>query len=373
MSETSTKIEGSLPKFEITFKRRTVSWLFIGVLRTFRFLLRWLPLRWSLSLAHLVSRLSIYFAIREREIAAAQVHFALNLDPKSQENFRVVSGAFSHVARFFVETLAIEKLLTANGQTEDGFPAFDRIRFEGDPAGFVRNINRLGKGVLALSGHIGPFELLAAAQARCGEDIATVGRLPNYTALAEFAQELRSSYNTRTIWRDDPTSGKKLLKQLRNGGVIALLIDQDIEADNQFYPFFGLNAAYPVGLIRMAIKLGIPIVTTFLTREENGTYVIRDQEITYDSADPQAIDKVLTEYTARLEKLIRQYPDQWFWWHRRWRRRPGIDYDVHIHYLRRSQGYLEWIRAVKEVGEDQADIICPPHGKVAEMLAARAS
>ena len=61
--------------------------------------------------------------------------------------------------------------------------------------------------------------------------------------------------------------------------------------------------------------------------------------------------KVLEVFSARLESLVRQYPEQWYWWHRRWRRRPGIDYQSTPELLRSTAEYITWLEndAAREV------------------------
>jgi KDO2-lipid IV(A) lauroyltransferase len=38
--------------------------------------------------------------------------------------------------------------------------------------------------------------------------------------------------------------------------------------------------------------------------------------------DPNAVKAITARYTAALEKLIREHPEQYFWLHRRWKHQP---------------------------------------------------
>ena len=346
MSENPGKSPAVPSNFANTRRRRVVSLLFSPAARLFRFLIRTFPRGLNYALIRFFARLVAWFCERERKIAEAQIRVAFGYEAGTAKNSNLVTAAFEHVAIFFVETLILDKLTrTTADTTADGFPVFELIDFVGDPAGYVRTVARRGKGVLALSGHIGPFEILAAAQAKFGTKIATIGRLPNYISLAEYAAELRHNYGVITIWREDPAAAKQFLRQIRTGGIMAVLIDQDVDIESIHVPFFGIEAGHPVPLIQLAVKLKIPICITLITRERNGRYSIHDREIKYDPADPDAVVKIVAEYSGYLEQLIRAYPEQWIWWHRRWRRRPGIDYST-PDALPGSKKYIAWLNSL---------------------------
>ena len=166
---------------------------------------------------------------------------------------------------------------------------------------------------------------------------------PNSPTAGRVIEEDRRSYGAMTIWREDPGSARTIYKTLKSGGVVALLIDQDVDLENEFSPFFGLDAASPIGLIRFAVKLRLKIFTSFITRNGELNHTVHDQLIEYDPEEADVERKVLAEFNRRLEALIKSNPDQWIWWHRRWRRRPGIDYHQQPDRLRSSREYVRWL------------------------------
>ncbi len=72
---------------------------------------------------------------------------------------------------------------------------------------------------------------------------------------------------------------------------------------------------------------------------------ITTEQIDYLPGHPGAVQQMLDVYNSRLEALIRAYPEQWIWQHRRWRRRPEIDYKHQPQLLRSTSQYLDWLHA----------------------------
>jgi hypothetical protein len=56
------------------------------------------------------------------------------------------------------------------------------------------------------------------------------------------------------------------------------------------------------------------------------------------------VEDILKEYCRRIEAVIAEHPGQWLWWHRRWRRRPGIDYNANPDQLLGAKDYVTWLR-----------------------------
>jgi KDO2-lipid IV(A) lauroyltransferase len=91
-------------------------------------------------------------------------------------------------------------------------------------------------------------------------------------------------------------------------------------------PFFGVEACTASGLARVALKTGAAVLPGFLLWEEaERRYVLRfypEMELT-DTGDAEAdATENTARFTAMIESVIREYPSQWLWMHRRWKTRP---------------------------------------------------
>lgn len=186
----------------------------------------------------------------------------------------------------------------------------------------VEHLERLrGRGVILLTGHFGPFELLGARLGRMNPVDFVVKPLSNPLVEA-MLQRTRESCRIGTIPLGASVRGA--MRSLRAGRWVAMLADQDARRHGVFVPFMGRPASTPVGPARLSIATGAPIVMGFAERRADGRL---DLELVppLTARDPDAPDAVLeltARHTAVLEARVRRRPEMWFWLHRRWKTAP---------------------------------------------------
>lgn len=189
---------------------------------------------------------------------------------------------------------------------------------------------RDGHGAIIGTGHCGNWEWLNLGLAARGTPLTVVVRALDDPRLDSVVRALRGRFGGASIGRGEE-AGRRLVSACRAGAVVGLLIDQDIDAPGSFVEFFGTPAWTPTGAGLLARRLKRPIVPSFAVRQPSG-----DMLLTFDppmdpvlSNDAVWDAKVLTaRLTARIERQIRAYPEQWVWMHRRWRRSPAADEEV---------------------------------------------
>lgn len=343
-----------------------LSRVLLQLLRLFRWALKRLPLSWALAGAVPLGVLASWLKQRDLRTGVAQIRFALRhelaADPAiAERQARAIAKANAvHAYRAAFEFLLFEKLLapqpTLSPRPEENFRFIRVVGHESLLASGPGNQS----GVL-LSGHVGCFELIGGWLVRCGRPLSVVGRPPHYEAVGEMLDQLRIEYGVETIWRNDRASIAKLVRAMKTGRLIAVLIDQDVDLENGFADFFGLPAASPITMLRFAIKHRLPIHTGFIVREESSRQCITFQPLRYDPGSPGALQQILDTYNERLAALIRAHPEQWPWWHKRWRRRPGIDYAREPQLLRRTAEYVAWMRQLAATAPGELARAADPH------------
>lgn len=177
-----------------------------------------------------------------------------------------------------------------------------------------------GKGVLILTGHVGNWELLTMAAARLGYPMSAIYRPLDFKPLDRFFIRLRTRYGA--VLYPKKNAMRPVLRALKNGALIGILLDQDAHVqDGVFVDFFDRKACTSKGLALIAQATGAPVVPLFLLREEDGYRVQFGPELTTVRTEDKIKDiEVNTrEYNRAIEDVIRRYPDQWFWVHRRWK------------------------------------------------------
>ncbi len=290
---------------------------------------------WVVALGRRIGYLCSYIFAREYSFAVSQLRFTGVAGDVPPRDF--ARRVFAHVGEAIAEILIQHRIMERHDEL---------FTYQGEDQ--IREMLAAKGSAIALGAHLGCVELMATHFSRVKLDFAVVTRQPHSPAIAELFESHRPLFGMHTSWREKPRAGVELINALRSGKVVGALIDQDIDLDNRFASFFGLEAVSSVSLIKIALKYHLPIVSSFIVRTAPLHHQIISERIEYESLegqldDFQLIDHVLKIFNDRLEKLIVQYPDQWVWWHRRWRRRPGVDYRAHPEALMSSSEYLVWI------------------------------
>ena len=180
------------------------------------------------------------------------------------------------------------------------------------------------KGVVFITGHLGAFDLQVTNMALRGLNPNIIGTPIKDERLNNLLWENRNRYGATAVERGKETF--KLLKVLKSGGSVALLIDQDTKVKSRFVDFFGKPASTPVGATILAMKTGAIVVPTsiYLGDDWKQHMSFFPEVPMRDTGDEEADMVYNTQVlTTIIENMIREHPDQWVWLHDRWKTRPG--------------------------------------------------
>jgi KDO2-lipid IV(A) lauroyltransferase len=189
---------------------------------------------------------------------------------------------------------------------------------------FLEKAHHDDKGYMLLTGHFGNWELMGAWVAQKKFKLHVVGAAISNQKLSEKIVDLRNRAGYINIERGRATRG--IIKAIKDGFPVAMLIDQDTKAKGVFVDFFGMKAHTPIGPAALAKMLDVPIIPMAMHLKEDLTYEIECFEpIRYiDTGDKEKDIITLTQKcTDVYEQMIRQHPEQWVWMHRRWKKQPG--------------------------------------------------
>jgi KDO2-lipid IV(A) lauroyltransferase len=176
------------------------------------------------------------------------------------------------------------------------------------------------KGVIFLTCHLGAFDLQVTNMAMRGLDPNIIGTPLKDPRLNELLWNYRNAHGAIAIERGKETF--RMIKILKSGGSVALLIDQDTKVKTTFVNFFGKPAATPVGATILAMKTGAAVVPTYVhLGEDNLQHMHILPEIPMRITGDEEADVVYNTQalTNFIEETIRKYPDQWVWMHERWK------------------------------------------------------
>jgi len=181
-----------------------------------------------------------------------------------------------------------------------------------------------GKGVIFLTCHLGAFDLQITNMALRGLKPNIIGTPLKDERLNDLLFNYRNAYGAVAVERGRETL--RLIKALKTGGSVAILIDQDTKVKSRFVDFFGMKAATPVGAAILAMKTGAAVVPTYIfLGEDNKQHMHILPEIPLVLTGDEENDMLTNtqNYTRFIEEQIRQHPTQWVWMHERWKTKPG--------------------------------------------------
>jgi KDO2-lipid IV(A) lauroyltransferase len=182
-----------------------------------------------------------------------------------------------------------------------------------------------GKGVFVLTGHLGNWEFAAAAQSLRHGGLVAVAKDIHNPYIDGYIKALRKSALIDVVRPRNAVF--KLLRSLKRGKTIAMLLDQNtLRHEAVFVDFFGRPAATQYAMALMALKTGAAIVPGFITPNcVSGGYTIRYEKPIFvdDIQDKEQATRTLTQqFTTILENQIKRVPGQWFWVHDRFKTAP---------------------------------------------------
>jgi len=231
-------------------------------------------------------------------------------DPRLQRTAREV---FVQAGKNVADLIRLPKLTASNIE--------ELVRIE--DGHHLNEAMALGRGVIVITGHIGNWELMAAGYALRGYPVSAVARRVYDRRLDRMINDLRKNAGVRGISRDSGL--REMIRVLRRGELLGLLMDQDTRVRGVFVPFFGRLAHTPVGPVLLAMKTRAPVVPIAIHRQPDDTHVITVMppvSLRY-TEDREADLRINTwRCTRALEGLIRRCPAQWVWMHDRWKKRP---------------------------------------------------
>ncbi len=265
---------------------------------------------------------------RARRTALANVGLVFpDLDALARR--ALVRRSFATLGELLGETVA---LLGASGGPSP-------LALDAASRAVIEDARAEGRGVVFVSAHLGPWERVAASLVAAGVPLVTVAREsydPRFTRLYE---RLREARGVRVVWRGRPAAAIRMVRTLREGGVLGMPMDLNGRVPSSAVPFLGHPARTAIGPARIALRTGAAVVvgtaapdgtqrdagpslTVTATRiRTEDLHVPRDREQANDRGALDAPARVLA-LTARindeLSRRILALPHAWPWMHPRW-------------------------------------------------------
>lgn len=283
-------------------------WLYY-LLKAISTVVSWLPYGAVVVIGKGLGRIYHLVAKKQRLRAEKTIKERLGYDEK--QAYETIRRVFIKLAITFMEIMYMPAL---NKDNIRKYVTFDR-------PDILEKAVAEGKGVVMLACHMDNWEWLGAALAMYGFPLSAVEKPQPNRIYSDFMNELRRNAG-QEIFARGSNEIIGCARAMKKGRMLGLIADQDGGYNGIFVPFLGKMASTPVGPAYFARKFKAPIVPIFIVRNPDGYghRCIVKEPIRYEvTGDVKADDyNVTLKMTQEVEKIIKEYPDNWLWFQHRW-------------------------------------------------------
>lgn len=306
-------------------KSKAHVWLEYTVARGLLGLLGILPRRTAIGVSTSMAAVAYHLLSGLRRVAATNLKIAFP-ELNEAERKRLAKGAFRNLGRILGEMSQFPRATPERLN--------DIIEFQIDPDVYAeyKRLKSEGRGVIIVSPHLGNWEMLVFGWATFDAPMSYLARRLDNPLIEKLTVSLRTKFGNRPI--NKTNSVMAAARVLREEGLLGILADVNAHPkEGVFVPFFGVPACTSSGPALLAMRTNSAIVPMCgAWDEEKGHYVGVHGRMIFpsDTGDRQRdITETTAAFTAEVEKLVRRFPDQWLWIHKRWKTRPPGEPDLY--------------------------------------------
>lgn len=285
--------------------------------------LGWLPRPIAIAIGLTIGRVGYLMPGNLRRTGERNLEIAFP-DMAASERRRLLRGCFASLGR----------LLGEFSQLPKATPEKLRRLVEYDEVGLahLREAEKNKRGVIFLTGHLGCWELHSFGWSALEYPLSFLVRPLDNPRIEAMIEGIRTRFGNRAI--DKQSAARQSLRVLREGGTLGILSDLNTQTrEGVFVPFFGKLACTTAGIATLALKTdAVVIPTCAVWNKERKRYFFHGDppvELIRTGDHTQDIELNTANFAAAVERMVRLYPDQWLWIHKRWKTRPDGEPDVY--------------------------------------------
>jgi len=244
-----------------------------------------------------------------RDVVERNLKFCFGKE-KTQEQLTILArNTYRHFALLLLELMRLPKI-----KMEEQRPFFNVYGEEI----FRREVAK-GKGIVFSTGHFGNWEIAGTIMALQKYDCYAYARPLHNRKVDSWLNNIRKAHGLQII--SSKYSIRPVVNALKEGKLVAFVVDQSASTNSIELPFFGHPARCFEGPAFCAYKSGAPVIPCYFIRRDGQYYDIHIEKPLYPNQEAPEREEILrlTKFMQEsLQQRIREYPDQYFWFHRRW-------------------------------------------------------
>ena len=244
---------------------------------------------------------------RSRRVALANLKLVYGHTAADTDIRRIAQAAFANLGRFAYDTARMRKTTPQTIQRITGITGQEHLD---------RALAR-GKGVIAVTGHVGNWELLGAYLSLMGYPLTVLATSMKDSRLNDLVVDLRSSVGLKVVERSRGLP--EAFRCLKRGEMLGVVIDQDTSVESVIVDFLGRPAKTPVGPVKLASRTGAAVVPMAMLMTDDGDYQVEVKEPVTIGDNGSSLEHDVEKCSKAVEEFIHRTPSQWVWMHKRWK------------------------------------------------------
>ena len=277
-----------------------------------------LPRRLCLALCFVFLRIGFYLIGGLRRTGMRNLEIAFPEMPVAERR-EILKGTFDNLGRVLGEMTQFHK------STPESLARIIDLKLDKAAQEVYDRHNAEGRGVMMVTGHFGNWELLVMAFAAIHEPVSYLARPLDNPLIDEMTAKIRARFGNVPI--DKNNSAMMAIRILTEGRGLGILADVNVHPkEGIFVPFFGVPACTSIGPAMIAARSNAIIFPTFCVWDKGRRMyrLVHGRVIEPPNTGDRHRDTLIltTAITEEIEKVIREYPHEWLWIHKRWKTRP---------------------------------------------------
>ena len=287
-------------------------WLYLGLYKSFSFLLKILPRKATISLMHGLAWFAYTVSKKHQHIMNSNLDLAFDNRLSETEKKQIGIDAFINLIDTTFGIMYRDKM--------EKKEVVKNVTFENEE--IIKSYQKEGKQFILVTGHYGNWELLSQSIAiHFDLTLVGVGRELDSKVMDDILIKNRQRFNVEMVYKKGAMKG--CIRAIGKKKIVGVLVDQHLPLDQSInVDFFNHKVTHTPLTAILARKFNLDLIPAFISTDDYENYVVKIYEpIKSIKTENQEEDLLkMTKAQAKvLEKAIRAKPNQWFWQHKRWK------------------------------------------------------
>ena len=273
--------------------------------------------RAELRLARSLGCLYRCLGIRSRRIAMANLNIVYGDSKTREEKQHILRASYNHAAQILLDYFWFSK------KSEQRVKQYCHIVDDVMEQWALGNFS----GIVVMA-HLGNWELAGQLFALRGREVVSVYRPIGTRGTRQALLKFREASGMKVLAREGAVLG--MFRALRSNSLLAMILDQhtDVTDGGMYLDFFGVPASFSKAAGTVAHRMNVPICASVMQYDSDAdNYTLKAyQVISSEEVARMTSEEITAQVVSVMSRMILDYPEQWLWMYRRWKRyRPDDD------------------------------------------------